>query len=264
MVINEYLENYYSSRDENNRLISKHGQIEFITTMHYIDKYLSKGNKIIEIGAGTGIYSIALANKGFSIDSVELIQHNIDIFKKNMDSKNHIHIYKGDARNLDFIEDNKYDITLLLGPMYHLYTIQDQKQAIAEAFRITKNKGIIFIAYCIADSTIIQYGFMQNNIKTIIQKGILEKDTYKAFSTEEDLFQLHRREDIDYLNSFFKVFRLHYVATDLFTRYMDGTINNMDEEEYKIYIDYHLKMCERYDLVGLTNHSLDILKKYEN
>jgi hypothetical protein len=23
-------------------------------------------------------------------------------------------------------------------------------------------------------------------------------------------------------------------------------------------------MCERYDLVGLTNHSLDILKKYEN
>jgi SAM-dependent methyltransferase len=165
---------------------------------------------------------------------------------------------------LNFIENEKYDITLLLGPMYHLYTIEEQKKAISEAHRITKNQGIIFIAYCIADSTIIQYGFIQNNIKAIIEKGLLEKETYKAYSTAEDIFQLYRKEDIDYLNSFFKMFRLHYVATDLFTRYIDKTIDNMDEIEYKIYLDYHLKMCERYDLVGLTNHSLDILKKYQS
>jgi hypothetical protein len=60
------------------------------------------------------------------------------------------------------------------------------------------------------------------------------------------------------------MFRLHYVATDLFTRYIDKTMDNMDEIEYKIYLDYHLKMCERYGLVGLTNHSLDILKKYQS
>jgi ubiquinone/menaquinone biosynthesis C-methylase UbiE len=218
MTINQHLENYYSLRDEDNRFTPKYGQIEFITTMHYINKYLSKGNKIVEIGAGTGRYSIALANKGYSVDSVELIQHNIDIFKKNVQPGNEINIYKGDARNLDFLENNKYDITLLFGPMYHLYTMEDQKKAMSEAYRITKNKGIIFIAYCITDSTIIQYGFIRNNIKALLEKGILQKETYKAYSTEEDLFQLHRREDIDYLNSFFKVFRLHYVATDLFTR----------------------------------------------
>jgi SAM-dependent methyltransferase len=260
----EYLEKYYVSRDENSRLLSKHGQIEFITTMHFLNKYLAKDKRIIEIGAGTGRYSLAIANEGYTVDAVELIEHNIDIFKQNIKPGNKINIYKGDAINLDIIQNDKYDITLLLGPMYHLYTIEDQKKALSEAYRITKNQGIIFIAYCIADSTIIQYGFVQNNIKAIIEKGILEKETFKAYSTEEDIFQLHRKEDIDYLNSFFKMFRLHYVATDLFTRYIDKTVDNMDEVEYELYLDYHLKMCERYDLVGLTNHSLDILKKYEN
>ena len=262
--MNEFLEEHYTKRDENNRLSSKYGQIEFITTMKYIEKYLAYDKKIIEIGAGTGKYSIALSDKNYSVDAVELVQHNIDIFKNNLRPNNKINIYKGNAMNLEFIEDETYDITLLLGPMYHLYTIEDQKKAISEAYRITKNKGIIFIAYCITDSTIIQYGFIQNNIKLIIEKGLLDRGSYKAYSTPKEIFQLYRREDIDYLNSFFKVFRLHYVATDLFTHYIKDTINGMDDEAYNHYIDYHLKMCERYDLVGLTNHSLDIVKKYEN
>jgi ubiquinone/menaquinone biosynthesis C-methylase UbiE len=260
----DLLEAHYSSRDEDSRLSSKNGQIEFITTMKYIEKYMTNDKKIIEIGAGTGKYSIALSNKNYSVDAVELVQHNIDIFRKNMQPNNKINIYKGNAINLDFIEDETYDITLLLGPMYHLYTIEDQKKAMAEAYRITKNGGVIFIAYCIADSTIIQYGFIGNNIKTIIENGLLEKETYTAYSTPKEIFQLYRRQDIDYLNSFLKVFRLHYVATDLFSHYIKETINNMDDETFNIYLDYHLKMCERYDLVGVTNHSLDILKKYEN
>jgi ubiquinone/menaquinone biosynthesis C-methylase UbiE len=170
---NEHLEKYYSSGDEDSRLSSKYGQIEFITTMHYLDKYLSKDKRIIEVGAGTGKYSLDLANKGYFVDAVELVQHNIDVFKQKMQPENNINIYKGDAIDLNFIENEKYDITLLLGPMYHLYTIEEQKKAISEAYRITKNQGIIFIAYCIADSTIIQYGFIQNNIKAIIEKGIL-------------------------------------------------------------------------------------------
>jgi ubiquinone/menaquinone biosynthesis C-methylase UbiE len=184
---NEYLEKYCISRDEDGRLTSKYGQIEFITTMYYLNKYLSKDKKIIEIGAGTGRYSLALANNGYSVDAVELIQHNIDIFKRKIQPEHKIKLYKGDAINLDFVQNEEYDITLLLGPMYNLYSIEEQKKAISEAYRITKNQGIIFIAYCIADSTIIQYGFIQKNIKAIIEKGILEKDTYKAFSRAKDM-----------------------------------------------------------------------------
>ncbi len=65
------LASYYNNYDENGRLESKHGQVEFMTTMHYIERYLTSGAKILEIGAGTGRYSRTLADMGYSVDAVE-------------------------------------------------------------------------------------------------------------------------------------------------------------------------------------------------
>lgn len=61
-----YLENYYANYDEEGRLASKHGQVEFLTTMKYIHKFISgtEKKKILEAGAGTGRYSIVLAREG--------------------------------------------------------------------------------------------------------------------------------------------------------------------------------------------------------
>ena len=33
----ELLTNYYSSYDEEGRLLSRHGSVEYLTTMHYIE-----------------------------------------------------------------------------------------------------------------------------------------------------------------------------------------------------------------------------------
>ena len=38
----KYLTEYYNNYDEEGRLISKYGQVEFLTTMKYINKYLKK------------------------------------------------------------------------------------------------------------------------------------------------------------------------------------------------------------------------------
>lgn len=48
----------YDIFDEEKRLRSKAGRVEFITTVRYIEKYLKPGDKILDIGAGTGAYSI--------------------------------------------------------------------------------------------------------------------------------------------------------------------------------------------------------------
>ena len=53
----DYLENYYNDYEEDTRLQSRHGQIEFITSMKYIEQYLEKGAKILDVGAGAGRYS---------------------------------------------------------------------------------------------------------------------------------------------------------------------------------------------------------------
>ena len=145
--------------------------------------------------------------------------------------------------------------------MYHLYNTDDQKKAFSEALRVTKDNGILIIAYCLMDASIMNYGFGGNNIKKLLEKELLNIDTFIAKSTPVEVFQLYRIEDINNLNSYFNVKRLHYVATDLFTNYFRKTIEEMDNETYSNYIKYHLKICEREDMVGISHHSIDVLKK---
>ena len=123
------LANYYNNYDENGRLEPKHGQVEFLTTMRFIEKYLTPGAKIIEIGAGTGRYSLAIADMGYVVEAVELFQHNIDIFKRSYKPEQKINISQGNALDLSAFDDGTFDITLLLGPMYHLYTENDKRKA---------------------------------------------------------------------------------------------------------------------------------------
>ena len=54
------LEEYYNKFNEDKRLNTRRGQVEFITNMKYIHKYLKEGDKILDIGAGTGKYSLSL------------------------------------------------------------------------------------------------------------------------------------------------------------------------------------------------------------
>lgn len=132
-----FLKNYYESYDEEGRLISKHGQVEYVTTMHYIHKYLEKGAKILEVGAGTGRYSLALAEEGYEVEAVELIDHNVEIFKSKINNKN-VNVSKGDALDLSMFKEESFEITLVLGPMYHLYTQEDKVRALREALRVTR------------------------------------------------------------------------------------------------------------------------------
>lgn len=54
---------------------------------------------------------------------------------------------QGDATNLSTFDDESFDITLVLGPMYHLYESQDVNKAIDEAVRVTKKNGVIMFAF---------------------------------------------------------------------------------------------------------------------
>ena len=83
MEVLKVLSEYYGSYDEDNRLRSRHGSVEFLTTMRYVQMYLRPGMRVLEIGAATGKYSHTLARQGCKADAVELVQHNIDIFNAN-------------------------------------------------------------------------------------------------------------------------------------------------------------------------------------
>ena len=257
----EALKNYYETHNEDERFSSKRGMVEFLTTVHYIEKYLKPDMKIIEIGAGTGRYSHYFARNGYRVDAVELMEGNIEVFKQNSAPFENITVMQGDAVNLFEIASEQYDITLLLGPMYHLYTEEDQKAAMSEALRVTKKGGIVFAAYCNNDMTVYQFGFRRGAFRCGAYDELIDFDTFKLSSTPKEIFTLYRKEDVDVLMENFGVERLHYVGTDMLTHVLDSEIDGMDDRMFDLYMKYHLCICERSDMIGTTNHMLDIFRK---
>ena len=255
------LTQYYGSYDEDNRLCSRHGQVEYLTTLRYIKRYLRPGMRILEIGAATGRYSHYFAQQGYRVDAVELVKHNIDIFRQNTVPGENVTITQGNAKDLSCFQSNSYDITLLLGPMYHLFTESEQLQALEEAIRVTKKGGIVFCAYCMGDASILLYGFVRGEIHNIIEKCMLDPITFQTFSKPWDLFELYRKEKIDSLRSRFPVTQLHFLATDGYANHMRKTLEEMDDETFQLFLRYHYATCERLDMVGYSNHTLDIFRK---
>lgn len=257
------LSQYYENYDEDNRLNSRHGMVEYLTTTRYVDKYLRPGMRILEVGAGTGRYSHKFAQQGYQVDAVELLEHNIDTFRENTLPGENVRIIQGNAKDLSSFNDDTYDITLLLGPMYHLFTEEDKLQALSEAIRVTKKGGIVFVAYCGNDAAILQFCFLRGMLNDEHYKSLIDPVTFKAHSDPAELFDLHRKEEVDALRSHFNVTPLHYVATDGYAHYMRAALSEMDEPLYEQYLRYHFATCERTDMVGYSNHTLDIFRKDE-
>lgn len=261
MNTKEILNNFYENYDEENRLLSKYGYVEFLTTMTYIEKYLKKGMRVLEIGAATGRYSHTLARKGYKVDAVELVEHNIEIFKANTQEGEDITITQANAMDLYAFDDNTYDITLILGPLYHLFTEEDKLKALKEAVRVTKKGGVIFAAYCMGDASILLYGFRGGEINNLIRNCMLNTETFDTFSKPFDIFELHRKEDIEALREKLDVDHLHLIATDGYANHMREKLEEMDDETYNLFLKYHLATCHRQDLLGYSNHTLDIFRK---
>ena len=258
----DYLKEYYENRDEDGRLGSQHGQVEFLTTMKYIKECAAKthAKSVIEIGAGTGRYSIALATQGFDVTAVELVEHNLDIMKSKLGDIDNIEAYQGSALDLSRFSDGVFDLTLLLGPMYHLYTFEDKKKALSEAVRVTKRGGYILVAYCMNEPTVIQYVFKKGNLAATLESGLLTQD-WHCKSEPKEIFELVRTEDIAEIDKTADVTRIKLAATDGPTHYMRELIDGMDKPTFEMWMEYHFATCERQDLVGASNHTLDILRK---
>ena len=253
------LEKYYNKFNEDKRLLSRHGQVEFITSMKYIHHALDEyaDPKIRDIGAGTGRYSVALAEEGYDVTAVELVKYNLGILKQKQSS---VKAYQGNALNLKRFEDESFDVTLLFGPMYHLFSFEDKVKALSEAKRVTKTGGTILVAYCMNEYCVLMYAFKEGKLKECRKDNRLTED-FHSVSSEKDLYDYVRIEDIDRINSEVGLVRDKIISPDGPTDYMRPVINAMDEETFEEYIRYHLSICERPDLIGAGAHTLDILKK---
>ncbi len=256
----EIVSDFYNKYEEEGRLDRTiHGRLEYATTMNYIHKYASSDSRILEVGAGTGRYSIALAKEGMDVTSVELVEKNLEILKVSSKGLDNLKAFQGDATNLERFEDNSFDVTLVLGPLYHLYDKDDINKAIDEAIRVTKPGGVVMYAF-ISVFAIMYAEYFYGDWAA----GQAENFTsdYKVRHFKEQLFtgfevtefeQLFEGKDITWIT----------------TTGVDGLLQpieerpdfKMSEEDFRTMTDWYLAFSEKRELLGSTNHLLYICRK---
>ena len=279
------LEQYYNKFNEEKRLQSRHGQVEYHTTMHYIHRYLDilknqrenvtkqdrretdqcggttwhpvhTSLRIIDIGAGTGRYSVALAEEGYDVTAVELVKYNLGILKQ---KGANVKAYQGNALKLKRFADDSFDLALLFGPMYHLHSDEEHVQALSEAKRVVRPGGYVMVAYVMNDYSVIKYGFMENHIVERMKQGELTDD-FQILHNENELYDYVRLEQINAWNAAAGLSRELMIAPDGPADYIRPVLNAMDEETFTLFLQYQLANCERQELLGASSHTLDILQ----
>ena len=261
----EKLEAYYNKFNEDKRLLTRHGQVEFLTTMHFIrEKIKEIGEKkgsdqldIIEIGAGTGRYSIALSQEGHNVTAVELSASNLGRLKK---KKSAVTAIRRDARNLSGIADESFDLVLLLGPLYHLHAFEEKLTALLEAKRVMRSGGALMAAYCMNEYSILAYGFWEHHIKEAMEKGQVDEN-FHTLADANELYSYVRLSDIDALKDAAGLGRDFIFAADGAANYRRDKLRQLSEEEFSLFLSYQLKTCRLPELLGASAHTVDVLRK---
>ena len=256
----EIISGFYDQSDEDGRLLrSRHGQLEYAVTMHYIHRFVKPGDQVLEVGAGTGRYSIALAKEGMDVTAVELAESNLAALKQNSRGMERIRSFQGDAVDLHRFEEQTFDMTLVLGPLYHLYEPEEVHRAIDEAIRVTKKNGIMLFAF-ISVFGIMYANYFQGNWA----KGQEENFT-QGYAVRHFKEQLFTGYDVTEFEQLFRDKPVRWITTTG----TDGIIESIEDradfkitdEDFPAFVDWYLAFSEKRELLGNTNHLLYICRK---
>jgi ubiquinone/menaquinone biosynthesis C-methylase UbiE len=147
--------------------------------MQKFTKYLKKGDKILDIGCGSGRDSIFLAKQGFEVWGIDISKEAIKKAKEKFRAKN-LHFLVGDIKDLKF-KDEFFDA------VYSGWVLQSipLKKASLEIFRVLKKGGVAFLAFLlntkiIATGKITEFHKKEDIISTYKNFQILKQLTFKS------------------------------------------------------------------------------------
>ena len=246
--------------NEDKRLMqNKASKVEFLTTLKYIKDYLKKGDKILDVGAGTGIYSLELAKEGFDVTAFELMDHHCSIIESKKTKEMHLEVVRGNALDLSMFEDESFDLVLNFGPLYHLPKEEDRLQVIKESMRVLKPGGLAMFAYINNDMVFVTESLSYNpDFLLGDQERFYKHDSFKVV---DDPFTVLTYDMAVRLFEELDLPIEKHIGTDGFSELLDGKINALNEEQFLEWLRFHFYLCEKKEFLGSSHHLLVITRK---
>ncbi len=249
------LEDLYQRFDEDKRLFrNRAAKVEWITTNRFIEQYIQDGDTLVDVAAGTGAYAFRYAKKGVQVYAMDLLEKHVAKMRKKAPSG--VSLRQADARDLTHVSAETADVTLLMGPLYHLKEDTDKKKAIDEAFRITKTGGVVFMAHISPRAVFVTESFLHN--PEFLSSDLYDKTTYRP---KELAFSFLSVKDMRKMVSEIDHERLHHFAADGLSELLTRSLEAFPEEKFQAWVDFHLHTCEEEHLLGFSNHLVYVARK---
>ncbi|CAM4491013.1 class I SAM-dependent methyltransferase [Paenibacillus tarimensis] len=256
---------YYESIDEASRFSRNSRRIEFLTTNHVLEKIIPEGGKILDVGAGTGIYSFYYAERKHKVVAIDITPKHIDIINEQAEQTGiTLDAYVGNAIDLSGFHSEEFDFVMCFGPMYHITNIDDRIACIRECLRVLKPGGHLAVAYINKFSimpmlaTREQQYIRYSVIDKVVNEGIIREGDEDCFWTDA---YFTSPDEIEAFMNQFDVIPVEHAATDGISHTIQEYIDRLDDDQFDSWLHYHFKTCRERSILGMSSHGLYVVQK---
>ena len=241
-------------------------RMEFITTTYILDQLLGdKPLSILDCAAGTGIYSLYLANEKHRVVAVDITKNHIEILNQKLDGeKYNVDTAVNDTRGLDMFGDETFDVVLCMGPLSYLTEKQNRDLSFKECYRVLREGGLLISSYTnrffsIPQMLTKEFRFLNSDfVRKLRDKGGVNPRDYFPFSVDT---YYHTPDEIEDLYFSWNLEVLEHLGSDGISPLIANTIDQMNDEEFDVWMDYHLSVCRERSILGMSNHGLIVGRK---
>ena len=243
------------------------GKFEFRTTTHYMEKYIKPGDSVLDIGGGTGRYSIWLAQKGCDVTLLDLSERSIRFAqRKAAEYGVSFKTMTGDAR---YISANaklakKYDHILIMGPLYHLVDEDDRRVVLKGALSYLKKGGKLFASFISMTGAMVFMARECPEMITLPGEQKFMQSLMKGESFGGDGFTRAFFSYPDKVLPFMEQFplrKLHLFAQEGISSPFVNKIMPLTQEAVDKWFEISLNVCEKPEFLAFSEHLMYVGEK---
>ncbi|TCZ79271.1 class I SAM-dependent methyltransferase [Paenibacillus albiflavus] len=262
----ESIVQYYEIVDEELRFKRNSRKIEFITSIYALTALIPEKSKILDLGAGTGVYSFHFAEQGHKVTALDLTPRNIEAIHTKIMHQEGIQLEAvvGDATDLTRFDSGTFDVVLCFGPYYHIIDSDRQTKLIEESLRVLREGGILAIAYINKFSVVpmlakkIPEYLTKSTINKVISDGNLKGNDPDSFWIDSHYTS---PAEVESLMNAYPIRMIDHLGTDGLSHTLSEEIDKLSEEQYQTWMEYHLSTCREASILGISSHGLYICFK---
>jgi len=249
------------------------GKVQFYISNYYLQKYIKKGYRVLEIGPGPGRFTIELAKIGSKIAIIDISDNQLNLNKEKMQEVGLEECIewrkRRDIIDLEGISDNSFDAVVCYGGPFS-YVFEHVDKAIEEVLRVTKAKGIVL------SSVMSCLGTYHHLINDVFEPHEINLDVYDDLTRTGDVLgdlahkgthQCHmfRWSEFKKILSGFPVDILDVSASNFLSSGYFNEENLMkiaeDPNRWNMFLKWELDFCKEPGAIDAGTHMIVIFRK---